>query len=256
MMKKFFQKKGRAILACAFAAIFLVSGGLLLAELFSGKSTENTLSKFVNPSSTAPESQQELPANPVDFAALKATNADVCAWIKIPDTRIDYPILQASNGDNDYYLSHNLYGEYEKVGSIYIESYNSNDFTDPNTVIYGHNTVNGTMFRDLHNFRDKEYFDERTTMYVYTPGHILTYTIFACHRYDNRHIMKSFNFNDKNVFAEYLKSCINPKSVIANTRPVEISVDDRIITLSTCIDSAHNYRLLLQGVLISDVETK
>lgn len=252
-MKKFFAKKGRAILACVFALVFLVSGGLLLSELFSGRTTENTLSRFIN---SAPVSERELPENPINFAELKEINADVCAWIKVPDTRIDYPILQASNGDDSYYLSHNMYKKYEKVGSIYIESLNANTFTDPNTLIYGHNTVNGTMFRDLHNFRDKKYFDERDTIYIYTPRHILTYTIFACHRYDNRHIMKSFDFKDKNVFAEYLKSCINPKSVIANTRPVEISVEDRIITLSTCIDSAHNYRLLLQGVLISDEETK
>ncbi|MBQ7288475.1 MAG: class B sortase [Clostridia bacterium] len=253
-MKSFFKNKFRSILACVFAAIFLISGGLLLAELFSGKSTEKTLSRFVN--SIEETEEKELPENPVDFAVLQETNADVCAWIKIPETRIDYPILQSSDGDDSYYLTHNMYHEYEKVGSIFIESLNSNTFTDPNTVIYGHNTVNGTMFRDLHNFRDKEYFDARTTMYVYTPGHILTYTIFACHRYDNRHILKSFDFSDKTVFAEYLKDSLNPKSVIANVRPVEISVDDRIITLSTCIDRKHNYRLLLQGVLISDVETK
>lgn len=253
-MKHFFKNKIRVVFACIFACVFLVSGGLLLAELFSGISTKDTFSKFINTSDADPE--KELPANPVNFSELKKINDDVCAWIKIPDTNIDYPVLQSADGNDSYYLTHNMYREYEKVGSIYIESYNTNTFTDPNTVIYGHNTVNGTMFRDLHNFRDKKYFDARTTMYIYTPGHILTYTIFSCHRYDNRHIMKSFNFTDKAVFSSFLKSCTNPKSVIANTRPVEVSVDDRIITLSTCIDRKHDYRLLLQGVLISDVETK
>lgn len=253
-MRRFFKNKLAIIIACIFIIAFLLSGGLLLSELLGGKDVEKTLSQFVN--SVDSTTKEEIPQNPIDFLALEEINPDVCGWLKIPDTNIDYPILQPSNGDESYYLTHDLYNNDAKYGSIYIESINSNTFTDPNTLIYGHNTVNGTMFRDLHKFRDKEYFDERTNIYIYTPERILTYTIFACHRYDNRHIMQSFDFNDKAVFAEFLEYCTNPKSAIANTRQVEVSTDDRIITLSTCIDRKHDYRLLLQGVLVSDLETK
>ena len=92
-----------------------------------------------------------IPEKEVDFADLQEnTNGDIYAWIHIPDTKIDYPVLQHPT-DNSYYLNHNLDGSRGYPGCIYTEDYNKKDFTDPNTVLYGHNMKNGTMFAGLHN---------------------------------------------------------------------------------------------------------
>lgn len=195
-----------------------------------------------------------LKDNPIDFKSLKEQNSDIYAWIKIENTRIDYPIVQSAE-DDSFYLNHNYDKEYTKYGAIYTEMQNSTDFSDPNTVIYGHNMRNGTMFRDLHKFREKEFFDANKYIYVYIPGHILTYEICAAYRYDNRHILNSFNFSDPNVFAEYIDFVKNPKSIILQKRQVPMDVDSKLITLSTCI-SNHNYRYLVQGVLVKDEPTK
>ena len=190
--------------------------------------------------------------NPIDFAALQSDNSDVCAWITVPNTNVDYPILQSSKEDDDYYINHSADGKYTIDGAIYIQRLNGKYFTDRNTVVYGHNLRNGTMFRTLHNFRDKEFFDANEYFYIYTPGHILTYRIFSAYRYDNRHILNSFDFSDTAVYEEYLKFATNPVSMIKNVREgVEVTTDDKIVTLSTCI-SDPRYRYLVQGVQISD----
>ena len=206
--------------------------------------------------SSSVSSQVELPDNPIDFATLKEKNTDIYAWIKIPGTSVDYPILQSDDEPEDYYLNHDEEGKYKFAGSIYTQKLNSKAFTDPNTLIYGHNMNNGSMFASLHKFRNKEFFDNNKYMYIYTPGHILTYEIYAAYRFDNRHILYAYDFTDKEVFAEYIEMTKNPKSAIVNVREeTNVTENDRIVTLSTCITS-DDYRYMVQGVLINDQPTK
>ncbi len=201
-------------------------------------------------------SEPQLPDNPIDFAALQEQNPDVYAWIEIPGTEmINYPVVQPYEEDDDFYLTHDWLKQYEDDGAIYSEKQNSKDFSDPNTVLYGHNMRTGAMFRKLHNFKDKDFFEENKYIYIYTPGHILTYEIFAAYKSDNRHILNSYNFNDEEVFANYLKDIQNPASMVVNTRQVELTTESKILTLSTCINDK-NYRYLVQGVLINDELTK
>ena len=103
--------------------------------------------------------QAEDPAqNQVDFEELQKINPDVYAWIQIPGTNINYPILQSVTEADDYYLNTTIDGKTGYPGSIYTEKYNSTSFTDPVTVIYGHNMKEGTMFADLHKYTDKTFF--------------------------------------------------------------------------------------------------
>ncbi|MEE0945921.1 MAG: class B sortase [Acutalibacteraceae bacterium] len=202
------------------------------------------------------EPEPVLVDNPIDFSALKERNEDVYAWIRIPDTKVDYPILQSGDKPENYYLNHNIDGEYEFAGCIYTQKLNSKDFSDPNTVIYGHNMKNGTMFKALHKFRNKDFFEANKYIYIYTPGHILTYEIYAAYKFDNRHLLYSYNYDDKEVFKEYVEMTKNPKSTIVNVRSeTQVTENDKIITLSTCIND-DNYRYLVQGVLIDDTLTK
>ena len=99
----------------------------------------------------------EIPEKDIDFAALQEENSDVYAWIYVPGTNVDYPVLQHPE-DDTYYLEHNMDGSKGLPGCIYSESVNTKDFTDPNTVLYGHNMKNGSMFASLHNFEDQQVF--------------------------------------------------------------------------------------------------
>lgn len=188
----------------------------------------------------------------INFTDLWKINKDIYAWIRVPNTAIDYPILQTS-GDDAFYLEHNLYGQYSFAGSIYTEKLNSKDFEDPNTVIYGHNLLNGTMFASLHNFRNPDFFANNEYFYIYLPNHTLTYRIFAAYEYDDRHLMYSFNYNDEEEFARYLEYAQNPEnSMTYNIRECGVTTDNTIVTLSTCMDNISTSRYLVQGVLILD----
>ena len=196
---------------------------------------------------TATEEQSEV--IPVKFEELQAVNPDVYAWITVPGTDIDYPILQHAS-DNTYYLMHNIDGSYGYPGCIYTENMNSKDFTDNNTVIYGHNMKNGSMFAQLHKFEDPDFFKENREVLIYLPDEVLHYTIFAAHIYDDRHLLYSFDFTDPEVYQKYLDSIFSTRDMSANIdKGITVTTDDQIITLVTCIGSQPSNRLLVQAVL-------
>ena len=98
--------------------------------------------------------------NAVDFSKLKEENQDIYAWITIPGTNVNNPVLQSSD-DDTYYLDHNRSGKASPYGAIFSQSMNALDFSDPVTVLYGHNTDDPIhLFRSLHNFEDANFFAE------------------------------------------------------------------------------------------------
>ncbi len=239
--------------AIAFLAAFAVALSVIIYSYLRPDTSH--ADKYKNSSaasSSVTSSEVTYPENPINFAELETTNSDICAWIKVPNTNIDYPILQSSEKDDDFYINHNYKKQYTQDGAIYIQRLNSFHFTDPNTVIYGHNLRNGSMFRHLHRFRDEQFFNENEYFYIYTPGHILTYRIFAAYRSDNKHILNTYDFTNKEIYQQYLDMVSNPPSMIKNVREgVKLTTDDKIVTLSTCI-SDERYRYLVQGVLVKD----
>ena len=196
-------------------------------------------------------------ALPIDFASLQEINPEIYAWIRIPDTKVDYPIVQRVGADQSYYLDHDIYGEYQKAGSIYTEHYNSTDFEDPNTIIYGHNMKNGSMFHNLRYFAEADYFEEHQDLYIYMPDKILKYQIITSYEYDDRHLLGTFDFSDEEVYAEYLEEIMNPRSMYTMVREdCELTTEDRIITLSTCVANKPNNRRLVQAVLVEEIEAE
>lgn len=208
---------------------------------------------------TEPVSSAEpvLPDNPVDFDAQYDINEEIYAWLKIPGTNVDYPVLQSTEDDN-YYLHRNVYKEYEFGGCLYTQCLNRRDFSDPNTVIYGHNMKNNTYFGTLQYFRDADFFAKNRYFYIYIPGHILKYEIFSAYEYDNRHILNTVDFNNVTEFEEYLYSCQHPSGFVQNVRDgIKLDINSKIVTLSTCVPSlTSTQRYLVQGVLINDEKTK
>ncbi|MCI8287956.1 MAG: class B sortase [Lachnospiraceae bacterium] len=196
--------------------------------------------------------EEELPEEgAIDFEYLKTLNEDIYAWITVPGTIIDYPVLQHPT-DDSYYLHHNLDGSYGYPGCIYTESLNTKDFLDPNTVIYGHNMKAGTMFAELHKFEDGDFFAANDEVLIYLPDKTLHYQIFAAYIYDDRHLLYSFDFSDKEVYASYLKSIYDIRDMSANiNREITVTEEDKIVTLVTCMPGEANAekRLLVQAVL-------
>ena len=256
------KRKGIILLVGALIVLVLIAGAgafyLVSSHMSAERDIEHQQELAKPEEDTEKEATEDLPANPIDFAALQAENPDVYAWITIPGTNVDYPVAQSQVDDN-YYLRRNLDGEFSEYGTVYSQSMNATDFSDPVTVLYGHNSIDGMMFGTLHRFEDKQFFDEHEDMYIYTPGHILTYRIISAYRYDDRHILNSFDMWDETVRQEYFASVLAPTSMVVNVREgVTLGVDDKIVQLSTCPTegSASGNRYIVTGVLVDDQQTK
>ena len=174
------------------------------------------------------------------------------AWIKIEDTNIDYPIMQHPTIDS-YYLDHTIDGVRGYPGSIYTEKCNAKDFSDFNTLIYGHDMTNGTMFKHLHKFEDKKFFKKHDPVTIYTAEGEKTYKIFAAVAYDNRHLMYAFDYDKEEERQEFLDSIFGLNGFGNHYRKnVEVTVDSHIITLSTCIDYRPENRYLVLAVEVEE----
>jgi sortase B len=181
-------------------------------------------------------------------------NPDIYAWIYIPNTNVDYPVARStSDGDDSFYLEHNVYRQYQFSGTIYSEIKNQPDFHDRVTVLYGHNMLNGSMFATLHNFADPDFFAENNTIFIQTKDKELTYLVYSAYTYDDRHILNSFFFDNDDVFQKYIDFTLDPYTYSGNVREgVKPTINDKILTLSTCTSGASNTRFLVQGVLVDE----
>lgn len=201
------------------------------------------------------EPSVEITENPIDFASERKKAPDIHAWIYVPNTNVNLPIMRHPTED-DYYLNHMSDKEASPIGALFTQSMNSLRFTDPVTVVYGHDLPGyGVMFTELHKFEDPSFFTANDEFFVYLPGHVLTYEVVAAYEYDDRHIMNSFDFTDEAVLQGYFDSVLAPESDDANVRE-GASLDaahDRIVQLSTCTTASDpSKRYLVTGVLTSD----
>ena len=251
------------ILIVIFALAIIAAAIFLVIKTINENTSDDEYNKIAssyagdvgNETITSPSIDVNHEKNPIDFSSLQKQNKDIYSWIYIPETNINYPVCQSSNDDN-FYLDHDIYGDYSYAGAIYSQVCNSLDYSDRVTVLYGHNMANASMFADLHKFEDSDFFNSNKYMYVYTPGHKLTYEVVSAFTYDDRHIMNSFDFSDDTAFEEYLDIIQNPHSISKNVREgINLTLDDKILTLSTCLNSGEG-RYLVQGALVKDELTE
>ena len=167
------------LLAMVFLAIALFSGWQLfgiLYEYHQGESAYDELSQFAATPTPPPSAPDDPAATPtpdntvwpeVDFASLQAINDDVVAWIYLEDTHVNYPVVLGP--DNEYYLNRLYNGTGNGAGAIFMDYRNNGNFTDPNTILYGHRMNNGTMFADISNYSNREFFDGHPYILIITP---------------------------------------------------------------------------------------
>ncbi|MDE5995284.1 MAG: class B sortase [Eubacterium sp.] len=238
------------------AAVVFISAAVYLAVFFYNQHA--AFREYEDIPTNPTNAYEPLAYNPIDFDTLIKGNDEIYAWIKIDDTKVDYPIAQHSAEDDAFYLTHSaLDKSYLKSGAIYTEACNQKDFSDPVTLIYGHNNYGDSMFTTLHKFEDKDFFDKHEFVYIYTPTKKLTYKIISAFKYDDRHIMNTNDFSDKNNFAEFQQMLLNPKGDNKNVREnlEELNENSKIIVLSTCITGDKESRYLICGLLVNTEKT-
>ncbi len=238
-------------IGCAVGTVYLVINWYNLHK--SSQFYTDVVDSYVDDGDSSADNEK-MADNPVDFKSLQDRNSDVYAWIVVPNTKINYPIVQ--NEQTDFYLRRSLDKTYLFAGCIYTNDDNSKDFSDPVTVVYGHNMRDDTMFCMLHRFEDKKFFDKNEYFYIYTPGRKLTYKIVSALKYDNRRITVAYDFSDPEQVESFQFSILNPKFELFNSRNIKLDVNSKIVTLSTCVANRPKYRYLVNGVLVKDEPTK
>lgn len=238
-------------------AVFLFSGYKLytiFSEYQKGDSEYQTIIDEViilDTDDANDKGQEETERKPfkVDFEKLQSINKEVVGWIRFdnPD-KISYPVVQGE--DNDKYLKKTVEGKTNGAGSIFMDAYNTADFSDRNTFIYGHNMKNGSMFGQLRKYKSFDFYKENPYFYIYTPdGKETKYQVYAvCIVEDMSESYNKLYVNDD----DYLKYLQYIKSISRYDTGVEVTAQNQLVSLSTCTNVTETQRLLVHGVKVEE----
>lgn len=183
----------------------------------------------------------------LSFSELQKMNKDVCAWLTVDGTSIDYPVVQGES--NMEYINKDVEGKFSLSGSLFLDYRNDQKFQDFYSLIYGHHMEGDIMFGSLPSFQEAEFFDSHTTAELSTPEDKQAIEIFACvhtDAYDS--IIFAPEYQDEDSKALLLNH-IKEKAV--QYRSMDLTKNDRIIGFSTCYDTTTNGRIIVFGKIKS-----
>lgn len=175
----------------------------------------------------------------IDFGELKKLNKDIVAWIKIPGTRINYPIVQGS--DDEEYLHRTFLKKRNSSGAIFLEVKCKKDFTSENNIIYGHHMRNGMMFADLVKLRDQRFVKKHDLIRLYLPEKTIDLTIVSAYAGKVQRIPIAFKSKEaKEEWEDEIKN----RSEIISRKKLEV----RIYTFVTCSYERENNRTYVYAI--------
>jgi len=182
------------------------------------------------------------------FQELQAINPEVIAWLSVFGTNIDYPVTQGP--DNMKYVTTNAEGRYSLSGAIFLDTYNNKDFSDFNSLLYGHHMEKKAMFGEIGGFVNQNIFDAHQYGAIYYDGKMHGIEFFAfvhADAYDNKVFTPAVPANERQAYlADLMDKAVNLRDIGANT-------NDRLILLTTCSSSSTNGRDILVGRISDEV---
>ena len=260
------RKRVRRVIMVLLAVIFLASAGTILAVqrgyrrsrlLYEGAASQFTAltanadvngRKHGASGEASPEEEEaavELPPISVDFEALHEVNPDVIGWIYCPGTIINYPILQGADNDAYLYVSYN--GEPSNSGSIFAEAGNRPDFSDFNTILYGHHMQDGSMFASLEEWCRQEYFDEHPVMWLLTPERDYKLILFSAYTTSAFSDTYTIFQTPGDALNNYLRQTVGQSQV---EEDVTLYSEAHYVVLSTCAYVFDYARTVVHGMMV------
>lgn len=241
------------VLIVVFAAVFVFSGYNVVKTLYQNAKADklyDTLqSEYVTPTEPVKQTEQvKEPPITVDFDALCKKNSDVVGWLYLPNTPINYPVVQAE--DNDKYLHLGLDGKYLNAGTLLVDCRNGALGEDANYIIYGHHMKNGTMLSAIIQYKNKAFYEENPVIYYFTPQQKYKIELIAgCLIAGNDELYQS-SINEKDPVTtanEYQKHSTFKSDVT-------VTAEDTLVTLSTCSYEYEEARYVVIGKLTKLIE--
>lgn len=247
MNKKKLSKVVYWALMALFGTIFVISAVLLLryaVSTFEGKQLFSELAAMHTTGGADPNDDSPILE---ELRGVYELNNDVVGWIRIEGTNVDYPVMQTPN-DSDYYLHTDFYHEYSNEGCLYVRAACNVFKPSDNITIYGHNMLNGSMFRHLHKYKTQDFYKSHKYIQFDTLYERHTYEIIAVFQTSGT-TGKGFAYHlfadaaDASAFDEYVTTC---KELSLYDIEATASYGDKLITLSTCDKTAlENGRLVV-----------
>ena len=244
---------------CCFIilSIFIVFIGVVIFNNYKDKKAVNIIQKDLNvivketKNNTSnvnkmPENNEEFKKVNELFNSLLEINSDTVGWLTLNNTSIDYPVVQTNN--NDYYLNNDYYHNKNYNGWIYADYRNNMENLDQNTIIYGHNKyINKTMFGSLNDVLDNDWLNDENNLII-TFNNLykdMKWKIFSVYKVNKTNDYLTTSFSSSSSYKKFLNVIKNRSIKEFDT---EVSADDKILTLSTCVDK--NRRLVIHAVLL------
>ena len=235
--------KIRKVLIIILLLAAFSSGVLVLMDFLARLQAEREYEKLAEMVQTEEETKEELQTeetepeaeeyqSPIDFAMLKSINSDTVGWIQVPDTPIDYPIVQAE--DNDRYLHTDFEGNESVGGAIFLDFESDPDLKGYNNILYGHHMKNGSMFKALVNYKDQEYFEDHPYFTIYTPEEEIFLRVIAAYYGDADPQARRTRFATDEEFNEYVDE-------MTSKCPYRVELEGEVESLYSLITCSYEF---------------
>lgn len=237
------------VILVAAIVVFCVSAFKLLQI---GKGYKDGQSEYEKVRNVAIKNADDKEKFRVDFDELMKINKDTVGWIRFykEPSQINYPVVQGA--DNDLYLHKTFSANENTLGAIFVDAEASSDFTDKNTIIYGHRMKDGSMFRKLEEYKDEDFWKENPYFYIYTPdGREITYKIYSVGQVLDTSDTYLTSFASDEEYQTFLDMTMKEADYDTG---VKVTTDDTVVTLSTCTAASDEHRFVVRGVKEKEVE--
>lgn len=250
------MKRGKVITAGLLAALLLAGCSGEKAASDTGENTETLADGVENPGGQSLILGESAQDGEIDFSKLQEKNPDIFAWLYVPGTGIDTPVLQSPVSD-DYYKTHDVKGNEDDKGAPYTEMPNMMNMCDFNTIIHGKDSTQEEIFYGIHNFENPDFFEENREFYIYLPDNVLTYEVLAAYYDEGSDILRRHDYTTYEGCEDYLDALKESRSMGKNLQEgwEDLTPYHFLVTLDGSIrDNDTQYVVI--GILTGDAAGK
>lgn len=238
------------MICIAVIAVSAVLMAQLLLESHSVKEVNRGLQELYRadadelPAPTPPPMEEAL-------TAVYEVNPHTVGWLTAGE-HISLPVVQYE--DNEFYLERDFYGDKSRAGTLFLDRRCTLWPENSHWMIHGHNMKDGSMFAGLHQYEDSVFFEENPYFYIYTEDDkVLVYEIFAAYEYTDMDLVRMYQLGGEEMYAEYLSNIYSLDGMNNNfNTEIEVTIGDKVLTLTTCISTKPTNRYLVQGKLVAE----
>ena len=244
------QKAALIILLIAALGVFVFSGYMLIERQSEYNASRNEYDNLRDQFKQT-EQAADAASSPIDFDGLKQENPETVGWIEIPSADISYPVVQAEN--NEKYLTTGFDGNESKSGAIFLDYKSQPDMMGYHTIIYGHHMRDGSMFANLVDFKDADYFEKNSQITLYTPERTLNLTVIAAYAQSaSDTAVRQFEFADDADFHAFADGRVKLSQNKREGADEALKSVDRLYTFITCSYEGDDMRTIVHAIEIAE----